>query len=108
MDAEKYTYQVFWSEEDREYVATVLEFPSLSWLAPLRCDAENGLVTLVADVLEDMAESGEAIPVPFGARTYSGKFQVRTSHSLHRELVLEAARDGISLNALVNRKLSSA
>ncbi|MGV0359917.1 antitoxin HicB [Corynebacterium mastitidis] len=66
MDAEKYTYQVFWSEEDREYVATVLEFPSLSGLAPLRRDAENGLVSLVADVLEDVEESREAIPVLLG------------------------------------------
>lgn len=66
MDAEKYTYQVFWSEEDREYVATVPEFPSLSWLAPLRRDAENGLVSLVADVLEDVEEGGEVIPVPLG------------------------------------------
>lgn len=107
MDAEKYTYQVFWSEEGQEYVATVLEFPSLSWLAPLRREAEDGLVNLVADVLEDMKESGEAVPTPFGAQTYSGKFQVRTSHSLHRDLVMEAAREGVSLNALINRKLSS-
>lgn len=30
MDVNKYTYQVSWSEEDQEYVATVAEFPSLS------------------------------------------------------------------------------
>lgn len=107
MRAEKYTYQVFWSEEDQEYVATVLEFPSLSWLAAARREAEDGLIDLVEEVLKDMEESGETAPVPFGAQTYSGKFQVRTSHSLHRKLVIEAARDGVSLNALVNSKLSS-
>ncbi|MBC3186944.1 toxin-antitoxin system HicB family antitoxin [Corynebacterium sp. zg-331] len=107
MNSEQYTYQVCWSEDDKEYVATVLEFPSLSWLAPHRREAEDGLVTLVSEVIDDMEAAGEAIPTPLGAQTYSGKFQVRTSHSLHRQLVMEAARDGVSLNALVNRKLSA-
>jgi len=31
-----YTYRVAWSVEDGEHVATVAEFPSLSWLAPTR------------------------------------------------------------------------
>lgn len=108
MTAEKYTYQVFWSAEDNEYVATVLEFPSLSWLADSRREAEDGLVAVVADVIRDMETHGETIPEPFGERMYSGKFQVRTTHSLHRALAIEAARNGVSLNALVNKKLSSA
>lgn len=84
MDANKYTYQVAWSEEDHEYVATVLEFSSLSWLAPSRQEAENGLVDLVAEALEDMETSGKTIPNPLGGRSYSGKFNVRASRSLHR------------------------
>ena len=32
-DATHYTYRVAWSVEDGEHVATVAEFPSLSWLA---------------------------------------------------------------------------
>lgn len=108
MNPEKYTYQVSWSEEDQEYVATVLEFPSLSWLAPDRQEAENSLVELVADVLEDMADSAETIPVPLGERSYSGKFNVRTPRSLHRRLVMEAQAEGVSLNAWINQKLASA
>lgn len=108
MNPEKYTYQVSWSEEDGEYVATVLEFPSLSWLAPERQEAENGLVRLVTDVVKDMAESGETIPTPLGERSYSGKFNVRTSRSLHRRLVMEAQTEGVSLNAWINQKLASA
>lgn len=108
MNPEKYTYQVSWSEEDKEYVATVLEFPSLSWLAPDRQEAENGLVELVADVLEDMADNAETIPAPFGERAYSGKFNVRTSRSLHRRLVMEAQAEGVSLNTWINQKLASA
>lgn len=108
MNANKYTYQVSWSEEDREYVATVLEFPSLSWLAPDRQEAENSLVALVADVLEDMEQTGEPVPTPLGTRSYSGKFNVRTSRSLHRRLVMAAEAEGISLNTLINQKLASA
>ena len=31
-DTKHYTYRVSWSREDGEYVATIVEFPSLSWL----------------------------------------------------------------------------
>lgn len=108
INPEKYTYQVSWSEEDGEYVATVLEFPALSWLAPERQEAENGLVGLVTGVVKNMAESGETIPTPLGERSYSGKFNVRTSRSLHRRLVMEAQTEGVSLNAWINQKLASA
>ena len=54
MDINKYTYQVSWSEEDQEYVATVAEFPSLSWLDADRQQAEQSLLDLVAEVVEDI------------------------------------------------------
>lgn len=107
MDINKYTYQISWSEEDQEYVATVAEFPSLSWLDADRRQAERGLLDLVTEVVEDMEASGEAVPEPLGSRNYSGKFNVRTSPSLHRRLVIAAKTEGISLNALVNQKLAS-
>ena len=108
MDINKYTYQVAWSEEDQEFVASVAEFPSLSWLGANRQQAELGLIDLVAEVVEDMEASGEEVPIPLGSRSYSGKFNVRTSPSLHRRLVIAAKAEGISLNALVNQKLASA
>lgn len=108
MDVNKYTYQVAWSEEDQEYVATVAEFRSLSWLAPNRQEAESGLLDLVSEVVDDMSRSGEEVPTPLGSRTYSGRFNVRTSSSLHRHLVIEAKTEGISLNTLINQKLASA
>lgn len=105
-EADKYTYQTAWSADDEEFVATVLEFPSLSWLAESRTQAEEGLREVVADVLKDMAASGEPIPVPFGERSFSGRFNVRIPSSLHRRLAMEAEREGVSLNALVAHKLS--
>lgn len=34
---DKYTYQVGWPREDKRFVATVREFPSLSWLEVCLC-----------------------------------------------------------------------
>ncbi len=37
----------------------------------------------------------------------SGNLRVRMSPELHAELVIDAAKKGISLNSLINKKLSS-
>ncbi|MDY3128234.1 MAG: type II toxin-antitoxin system HicB family antitoxin [Corynebacterium sp.] len=104
---DKYTYQVAWSADDKEYVASVAEFPSLSWLDSDRAKAEAGLMDLVCEVVQDLLDSGEEVPTPLGERRYSGKFNVRTSPALHRQLVMAAQREGISLNMLVNHKLAA-
>ena len=108
VDVSHYSYRVTWSAEDDEFVAACLEFPSLSWLAPTQIEAIQGLVAVVSDVLADMAEQGEKIPIPFAERTYSGTFNVRIGEGLHRDLVVHAAEDGLSLNQYVVKKLSSA
>ena len=92
-----------WSEEDHEYVATAPEFSSLSWLDSGPQEAISGLAHLVSEVVSDMKDT-----IPLGSRNYSGQFNVRTSPSLHRKLSIEAQREGISLNALINQKLTSA
>ena len=56
--------------------------------------------------LEVALEEGIAIPEPRPDEDYSGKFVVRGPRSLHRELVDEAARQGVSLNQHVNVALA--
>lgn len=106
IDVRHYAYRVVWSAEDGEYVATVAEFPSLSWLHPDQHKALQGLVDVVADVVADMAANGEPIPQPIAERRFSGKFNVRVPESLHRELALAAAEQGVSLNRLVSNRLA--
>lgn len=106
--ADKYTYQTAWSEEDGEFVATVLEFPSLSWLDSTAATAEAELRSVVEEALEDMQRNNERIPEPFGQRRFSGKFNLRIPQSLHRDLTIEAEREGVSLNTLIVQKLASA
>ncbi|MFG3697796.1 type II toxin-antitoxin system HicB family antitoxin [Micromonospora sp. NPDC047620] len=103
-----YTYRVTWSAQDREFVATCAEFPSLSWLAASQIEALQGLQDLLRDVIVDMEVQGEQVPQPFAERSFSGKFNLRVGESLHRELAIHAAEDGMSLNQYVLRKLSAA
>lgn len=103
-----YTYRAVWSPEDGEFVGLVAEFPSLSWLAATPQDAIAGVSVLVDQVLEDMQANGEPIPQSMTERSYSGRFVCRVSPSLHRDLAIEAAEEGVSLNHLVNKKLCSA
>ena len=107
MSEDHYTYRVTWSPEDGEYVGLCLEFPSLSWLAATRGEAFVGICKLVEDVLVDLAANDEPVPEPLASRAYSGKFVVRVPPETHRELVVQAAEEGISLNRLVNARLTA-
>jgi predicted RNase H-like HicB family nuclease len=100
-----YTYRVTWSEDDEEHVGLCAEFPSLSWLAASPEVALRGIRNAVGDVVADMKKSGEPIPEPLSTHDFSGKFSVRVPPNVHRELALEAAEAGVSLNRLVTVKL---
>ncbi len=43
----KFTFKVFWSKEDGEYIGTCSEYPSLSHLAQTRVGAMTGITDLV-------------------------------------------------------------
>jgi len=101
-----YTYRVTWSEDDQEYVGLCAEFPSLSWLSSSPEAALRGIRGTVADVVTDMKRSQDAIPEPLASRKFSGKFMVRVPPDVHRELTVEAAEAGVSLNRLATVKLA--
>ncbi len=101
-----YTYRVTWSEEDNEYVGLCAEFPGLSWLSKTPEAALKGIRKVVADVIKDMEESGEKIPKPLANKNYSGKFMVRIPPEVHRNLAIQAAESGVSINRLVSSRLS--
>lgn len=104
---EHYTYRVTWSPEDQEYVATVLEMPSLSWLEDNELDALAGIKNLVSQVAQDMEQNGEEIPQAFADRVYSGKLSLRIPPELHRRIAMEAQEQGISLNRLLSAKIAA-
>ena len=103
---DKYTYRVTWSEDDAEYVGLCAEFPSLSWLAQTPEAALKGIRKLVDEVISDMLRNEESVPEPIATKHFSGKFMVRVPPDVHRELAIQAAEAGVSLNRLASAKLS--
>jgi predicted HicB family RNase H-like nuclease len=103
---DKYTYRVTWSEDDAEYVGLCAEFPSLSWLAQTPETALKGIRKVVSDIIADMIKDGEPAPEPIATKSYSGKFMVRVPPDVHRQLALQAAEAGVSLNRLASAKLT--
>ncbi|MGI8761467.1 MAG: type II toxin-antitoxin system HicB family antitoxin [Jatrophihabitantaceae bacterium] len=106
IDTAHYTYRVSWSTEDGEFVATCLELSSLSWLASTQVKALGGIRKLVDDVVADMAGNGEDVPLPLADRPFSGRFNIRISPDLHRELAVKAADHHMSLNRFVSDRLA--
>ncbi|MDD2857853.1 MAG: toxin-antitoxin system HicB family antitoxin [Candidatus Nanopelagicales bacterium] len=103
--ADRYTYRLAWSVKEEEFIATVVEFPSLSWIADTREGALASLTSVVEEVLQDMLAEGEEIPTPWDERTFSGKFNLRLGPDLHRRIALEAAERHESMNTYVIKHL---
>ena len=101
-----YTYRVTWSKEDKEYVGLCAEFPSLSWLSKTPESALKGIRNVVAEIINDMNENSEEIPKPIANKNYSGKFMVRVPPEVHRNLAIQAAESGVSINRLVSSRIS--
>ncbi|MBU1056425.1 MAG: type II toxin-antitoxin system HicB family antitoxin [Proteobacteria bacterium] len=49
-----------------------------------------------------MEANNESISEPIACRKYSGKFMVRISLKVHRNLAIRAAESGISINRVVS------
>lgn len=103
---DRYSYRVIWSEGDQEYVGLCTEFPGLSWLAETPEAALKGIRKVVAEGVKIMEADGDSIPEPLSYKKYSGKFSVRIPPDIHRDLAIQAAESGVSLNRLVSAKLA--
>ena len=107
MSLDHYTYRVTWSADDAEHLGLCAEFASLSWLAPTPEKALSGIRAVVADVVKDLRASGELVPDAIAERRYSGELRVRIPPLVHRQLALQAAEEGVSLNRLASAKLAA-
>ncbi|MFC1824534.1 type II toxin-antitoxin system HicB family antitoxin [Thermodesulfobacteriota bacterium] len=82
------------------------EFPALSWLTKTPEAALKGIRKVVAEGVKIMEADGDPIPEPLSNKKYSGKFSVRIPPDIHRDLAIQAAESGVSLNRLVSAKLT--
>jgi predicted HicB family RNase H-like nuclease len=94
-------------DEDGEYLAHFLERPEISAFADSPEDALRELKITWDGVKESYRAHDEAIPIAPARKDYSGQFNVRIDKRVHRSLAIEAAQNGVSLNALVAQKLAS-
>jgi antitoxin HicB len=90
------------------WFAKVVEWPGCMTQA----DNFDELGSMIEDAMrawvETALEEDLDIPEPRPVEQYSGKFVVRVPKSLHRELVEQAEREGVSLNAYVSTELGKA
>jgi predicted RNase H-like HicB family nuclease len=95
-----YSYRVFWSEEDGGYVAACIELPGVSAFGetPAEAMAEAEVATDLA--IETYRDEGLPVPAPQPAPQHSGQFRLRMPRTLHRELAMRAADEGVSLNQI--------
>ena len=100
-----YTINVF-LDDDGEYLAHFVELPNISAFGESPEDALRELQTAWEGVEESYQKHGEPVPVAPTRKEYSGQFNVRIDRRVHRALAIEAAKAGVSLNAIVSQKLA--
>ncbi len=93
-------------DDDGEYLAHFIEMPNISAFAETPEQALRELEVAWEGVKESYQKNGESIPVAPSRKEYTGRFNVRIDRRLHRALAIEAAKAGISLNAIVAQKLA--
>ncbi len=93
-------------DDDKEWLAHLVELPNVSAFGDTPEAALDELYLAWEGMKQCYREDGEQIPIAPSRREYSGQFNVRIDQRIHRELAVEAAKAGISLNALVAQKLA--
>ena len=103
---DRYTYRVFWSDEDEEFVGVCVEFELLSHLDETPEKAVAGIREVVGHAVKLNQEEGIPNPEPLSTRRYSGNLNIRVPPETHRALALDAAEAGVSLNRLAAERLT--
>lgn len=103
-----YPIKIFYSEEDKGFIAIAPDLPGCSAFGETEERALDEIKTAIELWLEVAKEDGIPIPKPSGTIKYSGKILVRTMKTLHMALVEKANEEGVSLNHYIVSALSQA
>ena len=107
----RYPLEIFWSEEDKGFIAEVPDLPGCSAWGATEANAAREAQRAIAAWLEAAKGAGREIPKPSVAEPldrYSGKFIVRVPRTVHARLARKAKQEGVSLNQLIASVLSRA
>lgn len=101
-----YLIQQVTDESGSYYYGKVLELDGCQSTGDTFEEAYESLREAMKGWLEVKLQYDDSIPEPTGDENYSGKFVLRVPKSLHRQLAIEAQREGVSLNQYAMYKLS--
>jgi len=96
-----YSIKVFYSEEDKGFIAIIPDLPGCSTFGETEEEAIKEVKIAQALWLKTARKEGRKIPEPSSEDVYSGKILARTPKSLHGALMEKAKEEGVSLNQLV-------
>ena len=105
-DFDGFSINVILDDDDGDWLAHFCELPNVSAFGDTPEEAILELKVAWKTFKESCEKHNEPIPVSPTKKEYSGQFNVRIDKRIHRELAIEAARAGLSLNALVAQKLA--
>lgn len=105
----RYPLEIFWSDEDKAFVAEVPDLPGCNAVGDTEEEAAREAQDAIAAWLQAARAAKRQIPKPSVAESvehFSGKFLVRVPRSLHARLARRAKAEGVSLNQYVAHMLS--
>jgi len=102
----RYPFNISWSDEDGEFVATCNAFPGLSAFGETEEEALSEGKVALGLFIETCLDEDIPLPEPQSVGEYSGQWRVRSPKSLHRRAVQMAELEGVSLNQYTNYALA--
>lgn len=93
-----YHLEIIPDVEEGGYVASYPELPGCLTCAETMEQVLRNAEDAKREWLLATMEMGSEIPEPDELKKYSGQFKIRMPKSLHKSLVLNAKKEGISLN----------
>ncbi len=102
MNYKEYEAVVEYDDQDKLFVGKVINTRDVIAFDGLSVDElEASFHAAVDDYLQDCARLGKDPDKPF-----SGRFNLRIAPELHRQVVIRAEQEGVSLNAFVEKTLA--
>lgn len=93
-------------ESGHYFYGKIMELDGCQSIGNTLEELNTNLAEALEGHIEVMLENEMEIPEPIKEENLSGKFVIRVPKSLHRRLVIEAEREGVSLNQYVMYKLA--
>ena len=101
----KYKVEVYWSEEDKYFIANIPELEGCKTHWETAIEAMEMAQEAIEGYVEMLEDLGDKIPVPLSVKECSGRLTLRMSSLLHRDLSSQADIEKSSLNDLIVKKL---